>query len=165
LIELFRRNFLAIEGLCVVGGAIVLVACIDRGWLVFIEGGSDNIAVLSALVGFFGTMLGFVIGVVTFLFGASDNNAFRVLRASESYRAHWSIFKGALFSCFVATFLSVGAIIAAWFSILYKLHGAAVVGAGLWVFVRLIRVVWVLKHLIDGEVRLGAASRERVSRH
>jgi hypothetical protein len=127
--------------------------------ITFIDDATNNIAILSALVGFFGTMLGFVIAVITFLFGLSETPAFAVLRASKFYNSHWAIFKGALYSCFVATCLSVACLMAAWMGIQLKLPYIAVVSASLWVIARLSRVVWVLKHMIDGEVRSGGHSR------
>jgi len=39
----------------------------------------------------------------------------------------------------------------------------AIISASVWVFIRLVRVVWVMKHMIDAEVRIGNQKRAALS--
>ena len=95
--------------------AVVIVSMYFAVWLyryngarLFdVERSSDNIAVAAALVALFGTLLGFIIAAITFLFGIVDKDAFRVLRSSNSYADHWGIFQGCLRACAVSTLFSV----------------------------------------------------------
>jgi hypothetical protein len=163
MIRIWKRHFLIIEG---TAAALVgfTVAWLARGSepprIAFLVAPSDTIAVMAALAGTFGTLLGFAIAVIAFLFSVSGNPAFGLLRASKSYGVQWAIFKSALYACFVATAASVTGICAAWCSLLSKWHEVLIVLSSVWALLRLARVVWVMKHMIDAEVRLGCLSRK-----
>lgn len=159
----WRRNLIFVDGLLATLAGLFLACLLYRE--TFGELAVDNaqtIAILSALVNLFGTLLGFVIAMIALLFSAIEQPSFKILRASESYRIQWAIFKGALYSCFTATVLSVIGLFAAWVSMLGVGLKCAIVAASIWVVIRLIRVVWVLKLMIEGEVRLGRELRKHL---
>lgn len=166
MIRMWRRQFLAIEGaaLAVFGIAIAWLAHrSEPPRIAFSTETSDAIAVMAALAGTFGTLLGFAIAVIVFLFSVIGNPAFAVLRASSSYGVQWAIFKGALYACFVAAAFSITGLCAAWCSLLSTWHEVLIVLSSAWAVLRLARVVWVVKHMIDAEVRLGAMSRKETT--
>lgn len=155
------KSVLIEAGVIVLCAALVtyLAIRVEPPNIEFISDHANYVAVLSALAGFFGTMLGFVIAVIIFLFGMAEVPAFAILRASRSYKSHWSIFKGALYSCFLATCLCVAALIAVWLSLTTMALNIAIISASVWVFIRLVLVVWVMKQMIDAEVRIGSQNR------
>lgn len=158
----WRRHFMAAEGTLVVAVSAAFAA-----WLYFgagatffsLERSSDNLAVAAALVSLFGTLLGFIIAAITFLFGIVDKEAFKILRASFSYRDHWRIFKSCLNACALATLLSVVALVCFWIKVLPLVVLVVAFAAVILSVARIGRVVWVIGHMIDAEVRLGNETR------
>lgn len=157
------RILSVMESLAILLFGVWVAYIMDREGVIFTSSAAESATILAGLTSFYGTMLGFVIAIVSFLFSSADKRDFFILRVSKSYRSHWSIFKGALYSCFLATFLSLSGLIAVWLSILHELHCVAIVAAGAWVLVRLILVVWAVKSMIDAEVRLGTQARKGIS--
>lgn len=148
------------------GTAPLILVVVLIGWAYFFDGREaiqasqpNQIAILSALLGFCSTLLGFVIAVVTFLFGLVEKPAFRILRASRAYSEHWAIFRGALRACAAASLVSLVALVWGGSQSLPVWLIVALVGSVGWLLVRMGRVVWVLEKMMDAEIRLGANSR------
>ena len=150
-------------------GAPLILVCAFIGWVYFFGGKEiiqasqpHQMAVLSALLGFCSTLLGFVIAVVAFLFGLVEKPAFRILRASRAYREHWAIFRGALRACAAASLISLVALVWGGSQGLPVWLFVALFGSVGWLLVRMGRVVWVLEKMMDAEIRLGANSRSSI---
>jgi hypothetical protein len=161
MIAWWHRHFVIAEG------SLFALASVATGIWLYGYGGaelignnrSDNLTVFSALLSLFGTTLGFIIAVIAFLFGLVDKKAFNILRASRSYTDHWAIFSGALNACAAATLASLCGLIAAWIEALAPWLLALVLATTIWSVGRLARVVWVIKKMIQAEVRLGIEVR------
>jgi hypothetical protein len=154
------------EGLVVVAASVSFTA-----WLYFYAGtslvGADRsleMSLASSLVSVFGTMLGFVIAAVTFLFGLVDKEPFRVVRASHSYSDHWAIFRSAMRACAAATLASLVGAITVWIGKPPLWIVALVFATTLWLIARVARVLWVIEQMIKAEIRVGANTREGVDR-
>ena len=160
MIRLYNRFLLAHEGLIALAiGALAAFFCYTHGAF-DISGKSDNISACSALASLFGTLLGFAIATITFLFSTTGQKELIPLRASKSYEVHWQIFGGLLTSTLTATLLSV---VGLWLSLagrLTQLHTSLLVGASIWVAFRVCRVVWVMLKLIAAEVAAGNRTRQ-----
>lgn len=158
----WRRYFLLAEG-----GTVILMTVFFAVWLylrdgakVFIHVGmADSLTVASALMGVFGSLLGFILASITFLFGIVDRESFRVLRASHSYPDHWAIFASALRACAFASLTSLCGLIAVWLGSLPLWLLVAMFATIAWSIARVARVVWVLQKMIEAEVRIGRSTR------
>ena len=156
---IWRKHFLVIEGVAAVAISLLIWRWLQRAGLDTLARNSDNIAVVSALAQGSASILGFMIAAITFLFGIVDREQFAILRASRSYRAHWRIFKSALTASFCATTIGFASLVLLMQGALPSGMVLGIIATGLWMAIRLWRVVWALLNMIDGEIAAGWKSR------
>jgi len=164
MIAWWNRYFLIAEGSLIALASVAAGVWIQRygGAALIGSDRSNSLTVLAALLSLFGTMLGFIMAVIAFLFALVEKKSFTILRASRSYADHWSIFSGALSACAVATLASLCSLIAAWIDALPPWLLTLLFATTLWSVGRLARVVWVIKKMIQAEVRLGRDLRPEI---
>jgi hypothetical protein len=161
----WTKRPLAVEFIVVATSAISVWFIMTDGAhfsITLIDDANTSASILSGLAGFFGTMLGFVIAIVTFLLSVADNTAFVTLRASLSYSKHWAIFVGALYSCFAATSLAVSGLLVSCVGLFTSVHAIIIFAVSLWGLLRLALVLWVISKMVQGEIRIGHRSRNRL---
>jgi hypothetical protein len=161
----WHRHFVIAEGSLLALGSVAIGLWLYQygGAELVVSFRSNNITVLTALLSLFGTLLGFIIAVVAFLFSLVDKKAFNIFRASRSYADHWSIFNSALNACAAATLASLCGLIAACIDALAPWLVTLILSTTLWSIGRFARVVWVIKKMIQAEVRLGMGMRPEVT--
>ena len=166
MIAWWQRHFLLAEGMvAAIGLAAFTIWIYHEGRPVLSSlDRSSQLSVISTFLSLSGTLLGFVIAAITFLFGIIDNHAFRIVRASRSYRDHWAIFRGAMRACAVATLSSLVGVVVVSFDATPRWLEVLLFAAILWMTIRLARVVWVIEKMIEAEVRLGANTREEATK-
>jgi hypothetical protein len=163
----WKRNFMIAEGglaVAVTAGFAFWLYLYDGSQYVRLEGSGETIAILVAFMGLFGTLLGFIIATITFMFGFMDKNAFDGLRANHSYASHWAIFKGCLRSCAFATLMSFCGVVALWINAMPLALLVIIFGSTVWLIARFARVLWVMQNMIDANVRMGSATRSKLQK-
>ena len=119
---------------------------------------------ISALTSLCASLLGFMIAVIVFLLGLVEAEAFKIIRASTSYKDLWTIFKGAMISCSAASAIGLVAIIFIWFGTLPALLIWAFISSLAWLSLRIARIAWILNLIIDSEISRGKGMRKKIER-
>lgn len=159
----WSRSFLMYEGLVAIAGAAAMASI-----LAYYENALDVenldkpqlLSIIAILASLYGSMLGFLLAVMTLLYGAVDQSRFMLLRKSKRYANLWGVFRSAIRSCAISLIASVLSLIWIWL----KRPGVGILiitsGFFILVVVRMARVVWILEKLMDIEVARGLKERQ-----
>lgn len=162
--KFWKRNFLLVERL-----ALTLAGAILAIWMLWLDKIPDQVLssekalpIISGLAALFSAMLGFLLAIIVFLLGLVEAKNFKILRASSAYEDLWAIFKGATYASAFSSAVGILLILTIWFGSIPKFVVWVFLCSIAWLVLRIFRVLWVLREIIDGEVSQGAKLRRKI---
>jgi hypothetical protein len=137
--------------LIAIGGGVIFGAYLYKPVAQYVEGyfSPDSTAVLGALVGLQGSLLGFVLAALTIVLGYQDRPQLNVVRASGRLKDLFRIYFAGIRAHGLATVVALLAIVMNTQGPLHAATVGLVALTSLLAIIRLARTLWVTKQVVE----------------